>query len=45
MKWGGTVLLVLGAYLLRAEVFTVLPALPLLFFLPAIMFSAIIFGR
>jgi K+-sensing histidine kinase KdpD len=43
--WDGTALLVLGAYYLRAEVFTALQPLPLLFFLPAIMVSAMLFGR
>lgn len=45
VKWVGTLLLVLLAYTLRVQVFTALPPLPLLFFLPAILFSAMFFGR
>lgn len=44
IKWAGTVVVVGAAYLLRAEIFTSLPPLPLLFFLPAILFCAIFFG-
>ena len=45
MKWSATVLVIVTAYFLRVKVFTTLPPLPLLFFLPAILFSAILFGR
>lgn len=45
LKWGLTLLIVWSAYLLRAKVFTAIPPLPILFFLPAILFSAIFFGR
>lgn len=45
VKWAGTLLLVVLAYMLRVEVFTSLPPLPLLFFLPVILFCAMFFGR
>ncbi|MBX8484571.1 DUF4118 domain-containing protein [Pseudomonas cichorii] len=45
LKWAVTLLIVWVAYLLRAKVFTAVPPLPILFFLPAILFSAIFFGR
>jgi two-component sensor histidine kinase len=44
IRWVVTLLVVVGAYVLRSHVFVNLPALPLLFFLPAILFSAIFFG-
>jgi two-component sensor histidine kinase len=44
IRWVVTSLVVVGAYVLRSHVFENLPALPLLFFLPAILFSAIFFG-
>jgi two-component sensor histidine kinase len=44
LRWVVTIFVVCGAYILRAEVFDELPALPLLFFLPAILFSAIFSG-
>ncbi|GFM70224.1 hypothetical protein PSCICL_12160 [Pseudomonas cichorii] len=45
LKWALTLLIVWIAYLLRAKVFTAIPPLPILFFLPAILFAAIFFGR
>jgi two-component sensor histidine kinase len=44
IRWLVTILVVAGAYFLRSHVFVNLPALPLLFFLPAILFSVIFFG-
>lgn len=44
IKGLATFLVVAVAYVLRAKVFTALPPLPLLFFLPAILFSASFFG-
>jgi two-component system, sensor histidine kinase PdtaS len=44
IKWSTTFGVVATAYFLRAKVFTTLPPLPLLFFLPAILFSASFFG-
>lgn len=44
IRWVVTILAVVAAYVLRSHVFVNLPALPLLFFLQAILFSAIFFG-
>ncbi len=45
LRWAVVAALVLAAFLLRSRVFTALPPLPMLFFLPAIMLSALAFGR
>lgn len=45
LRWAVVAALVLAAFLLRSRVFTALPPLPMLFFLPAIMLSALVFGR
>ena len=43
--WGGSIALAALAFVLRIRIFTALPPLPMLFFLPAITLSAMIFGR
>ena len=43
--WAGSMALAGLAFLLRIRVFTALPPLPMLFFLPAITLSAMMFGR